>query len=805
MKRRYFLLFIMLLFCGVEYVFPQAKIIEITVKMNDKKNFTKDPLSGAEVFGFYDVSKAARTAKRLKTDVTFVPRDGEDFDEFQTTDAEGVCEMLLPPIGAVVVRPAMGDPVIKNVDGKLKLEVLIDADVGKSLKEVTTTAKKLRMNKPRPSRRFGNRKTVGPWPFIIFPNQTRDDARTGLAPIVTVLEDGDTFMIARPFIKDGKNYQQTQKRRMGYDEKNDPLTAYRSDKFMQTREEDTIMFGLMLYPIDVKKHYRVNATQWFENYHTVYSSDSVCLDEGYDLEPMRFLEYDLMQMPINMDRYKRKGRREMMQDKRELNLNFMVGKAELDPADSLNFLQLNQLKEDLARYADDDEAGIYGIEVHGQASPDGGIAINQRLCHQRSEYLKSEIAAAFPKLRSVMKASASVAGWEDVARLLEEDSLMDYANEVKEIIASNKNTQIQERKIRALPYYDMIKEKILPRLRVVDFSFSYFTNRVRTPEEVYEKYLTDPGYRSGKKLKPYEFYYLFRMIKEPAELEVLAKEALKSVKDDDNRKPWPLAAYILGQCYLQRDTSDAKLFEPYLDWSRAGMATPELQKKGFGGNLLGWVNDEAIVSSYITHLCKVGDYYMADSVAVNLLPDDPRFYMTKRFLDCLNGMYNDPEVRDTVAATSMMNKVVLYAAQDDPDADNEVFHRQALYLLQNDTVHFDPEDPKVLYMIATLRFRLDAENKTAKVYTEDHFQFDEFFEPSLEDPTRDTWGYPRQDWGYPMIQCCQKDERFLKYMLYDGEFNEQYRTAFMKVWKKLKGEKDKDKEDNLKTDETILQ
>lgn len=802
MKLRYFLFFIVLLVCGVETVFSQGKTIEITVMQVERGKTEGKPLSLVEVYGFYDLAKAQKFVKRLKSDIAFIPRMGADYDCASKTGIEGMCELILPNTGAIVVRPSFNEPVIQSVRGRLKIQINLQ-DRGKVLNELITTARVKRSNKPRPSRRLGNRKIVGPMPFYLFSEETRSDARMGLAPIVTVLEDGDTFQIVRPFIKDGKNYQQTQKRRMGFDENHDPLIAYRSNKFMETREEDSVMILVNLYPIDIKKHYKVTATKWLENSHNVYVSDSVCLDEGYDKEPMRFLEYDLIQTPIDMERYKREGRRELMNDSRKLNLKFMVGKAELDPTDSLNFLQLNQLKEDLGRYVGDADAGITSVEVHGQASPDGGIAINQRLCRERAEFLKSEIGNSFPSLRGEMKASASVAGWDDVARLLEEDSLVEYANEVKEIVASNKNTQVQERKIRALPYYELIKEKILPRLRVVDFTFYYFTNRVRTRDEVYHLYQTDPDYKIGKKQQPYEFYYLFDMVKDPKELEVLAKAALKSVKDEDYEKPWPLAAYILSQCYLKRDTFDTKLLEPYLDWSRAGLAIPEIHKKTFEGGWSGWVNDEAIVTTYITNLCKAGDYYMADSVAVNLLPDAPRYDKMKRFLDCLNGMWNDPVVRDTVAASSPMNKVVVYAAQDDPETNNREFHEEALYLLQNDTVHFNPEDPKVLYMIATLRFRLEAENKDRKVYPEMYFQFDDFFEPTLEDPSVNIYGEKRQDWGYPMVQCCLKDEKYMQYMLYDGEFNEQYRTAFKKVWKKLKENANGTNTDKEKTDETI--
>lgn len=810
MKWRYFLLFVVVFFGYAESVLSQGKTIEITVLRAEKKGEKPKPLELTEVYGFFDKKKADEFVTKMK-DIAFVPRLGDDYDCATKTDGEGVCELVLPSSGVIVVRPYFDDLVLEEVKGRYKFQVNL-LHSGKVLGTVDVSGASILVNKPLTPIRLGKRKIV-PIKFYLFPNETRDDSRMGMAPVSTILETGDTFRIIRPFIKDGQHYYRTQKRRMGFDEKNDPLIAYRTPTFMKTREMDVIEDTIVLDSLKKGIHYKVTATRWFENYHTVYVSDSVCLDEGYDKEPMRFLEYDLVQVPIQRDRYIRKGRREMLQDSRKLNLSFMVGRAELDPADSLNFLQLDQLKEDLGRYLNDVDAGISDMEIHGQASPDGGIAINQRLCRERAEYLKSEISSAYPSLRSSMKASASVAEWGDVADLLEADSLTEYAQEVRNIVVENTNTQVQERKIRALPYYELIKEKILPRLRVVDFTFTYFTNRIRTPEEVYELYQTDPGYKSGKKEKPYEFYHLFNMIDDPKELEILAKEALKSVKDDDHEKPWPLAAYILQQCYLKRDTFDTNLLKPYLDWTRVGYKPIELFKQGFEGRGRGWVNDEAIVTAHIISLCKDGDYYMADSVAINLLPNEARFEKMKNFIRCLNGLWNVPTVRNAVAATSPMNKAVVYAAQDDPSpyARARQFNEEALQMLVKDTVNFDSEDPRVLYMIASLRFRLHA-NKSQKSYNDQNFEYYDmeanFFTPSPENPFVDIDGVTiRDDWGYPMVQCCLKDRKYLKYMLYDGEFNEAYRKAFKAYWKKLTGEEIDDKNNVVKkeTDETTIQ
>ena len=111
----------------------------------------------------------------------------------------------------------------------------------------------------------------------------------------------------------------------------------------------------------------------------------------------------------------------------------------------------------------------------------------------------------------------------------------------------------------------------------------------------------------------------------------------------------------------------------------------------------------------------------------------------------------------------------------------------ALYML-DDATQLDPTSPEALYLKAQLRFNLDAPKRTTTGYQDANFMFDEFFEPSPDDPTMDIYGEKRMDWGLPMVQCCLKDESQLKYMLNDGTFNKDYRKAFKRYWKKLKAD-----------------
>ena len=175
--------------------------------------------------------------------------------------------------------------------------------------------------------------------------------------------------------------------------------------------------------------------------------------------------------------------------------------------------------------------------------PEGGNAINARLCRERAEYLRGELSR-FPALQDArrtgeIKTTHKVATWTDVANLLEADSLKEEAASVRAVLSTTKDMGRQEAAIRKLPCWSIIEQQILPQLRIVDIEYQYYTNRVKTREEIWELYQTDPGYRAGQKQVPYEFYELLGMIKDPKEKETIARAAYTSVKDEG--RPAPMA------------------------------------------------------------------------------------------------------------------------------------------------------------------------------------------------------------------------------------------------------------------------
>ena len=246
------------------------------------------------------------------------------------------------------------------------------------------------------------------------------------------------------------------------------------------------------------------------------------------------------------------------------------------------------------------------------------------------------------------------------------------------------------------------------------------------------------------------------------EMENLENSMISAIKAGINKNITnPVGVLLLKQNYYYMDVADLDPLMPQIPAA--------------------YDNDEAIVTSHIKMLANAGAFASAYRVAEMLLPDGkPEYRRLKMFLRCLNCEWNDPEVMDTVSNSSYWNKIVVLAAQEDPGC-----WGTALYML-DDATQVDPADPRALYLKAQLRFNLDAPKRTTTGYMDDNFMFDEFFEPSADDPTVNSFGDKRMDWGLPMVQCCLKDERNLKHMLNDGTFNKDYRKAFKKYWKKLK-------------------
>lgn len=189
------------------------------------------------------------------------------------------------------------------------------------------------------------------------------------------------------------------------------------------------------------------------------------------------------------------------------------------------------------------------FKITGISSPEGRYASNLDLARRRTAYALQQITSVIPpeKWKRVFKHpnETRVATWDEVADLLEQDSLKAEAADIRAITQKYKNPDAQFAAVSRLPYYATVIKERLPKLRTVQYEYKHEIFRELNPDEILERYKNDPDYRDGKKsFTRYEYWHLFQMVKDPKEAEKIFRRAYRETMAYDlkgQEKPWILA------------------------------------------------------------------------------------------------------------------------------------------------------------------------------------------------------------------------------------------------------------------------
>lgn len=733
---------------------------------------------------------------------------------------------------------------------------------GKVLKTVESKGKqKARGDKQASARIHGNRVTVM-GQIRLDSMYTRDDARFVGVPRLMMVRggaDGKDSVIHYfdSFVFDGLPYERTQYRRMQYDLSHDKLNGYkinrdtsviRSEIYMNERvgliqderrrkqaqvEIDTMtsMFmkerGQYLFdyvaeygPIDRNKKYNARLHRWYEDYNKVYNDNPDYLFwDGNLQDPMMFLDWSSARSSLVMDPlpYKKEEKSEVSKANRTVKLEFEVGKTSLDMTDSATVAELEGLQKMLQRWYDDENAEVRDIYVKGYASPEGGYANNRTLAAGRAQNLTG-ILRSQPGVRKVKgwHHDSDVVSWDEVADSLEQviktQEAIDAAHAIREITASTKDRDAQARQIQTSEYFNYLKDSgALKIVRRVTITVEYVATRILTPEEIYEKYVTDTpkGYHEGIGEKDYEYYHLMNRLYEEErwdELETISKAAFDNIEvtgeqatrgrrklnpewtpekdgtvdkyiieEDRNNpyfRPYALAAYYLSCCKLRKEEADTTLLAHFLDDHRERKDKDPDLGQGYGV----W-NEPSIVVNHILMYCYARDFERAEFYALNWLPEhtgnpevDEACHNLTMFVRCLNGDEENPEVQEYIRSTSPMNAAVVAAATN-----TKAGFTEAMNIL-NDSTQVDYSDAKVHYLKAICGFRLqpltDYEHPAYPAY-------------NIYDREGDEESGKR-DWAAPMLVALNIAPEMEKTLEVDGYFNDAYRRMVKYFRKRLK-------------------
>ena len=638
------------------------------------------------VFAFNTVAAARDALKQLEGGGGTMMSDAD-----AVAGPDGYYEIRVAENGALIFRVAMKSELLE-VNYKQTIDLSIDGGI--ALDEVEVVAESKRPQpKPVAGKIVGNKLIVDN--SVTIPNNYgAANRRLIMQPYVLDCTTEDTVRYIDPTVIDGVEYGLTQDRRMAYNMKNDILAPFINQRRALNEERfDLIVKDSVPVPAP-RRIYSVLTKVIIADYtHPTYQ-DEWKLTTCKIKRPLQFLEFSFPDFALDPNKYKETPRRERRNTAGNISLTFLVGKAQLDPEDPNNELQMNKLKNNLLEIINGEGTTLKEFKITGVSSPEGRYASNLALAKERTNFALQQITSVIPaeKWKRVYKhpTETRVATWDEVADLLEQDSLLNEAEEIRAVTKKFKNPDAQFATISRLPYYATTIKERLPRLRTVQYEYKHEIFRELNPDEILDRYQNDPNYREGKKqFTRYEYWHLFQMVKDPKEAEKIFRRAYKETMAYDlkgKEKPWILAANNLAIALLRRDTFDIEVLKPLVDITRKvnlvdrfndGISVIETE-----------VNPEVVVANQLAMYIRAYNFDDA-SILAGLLPDTERFQMIKAFANCLGGYYDyrgaanvkeseeRKKVFQLVKSSSPMNNIVMCMAME-----TDLYNREAEKILK---------------------------------------------------------------------------------------------------------------------------
>lgn len=648
-----------------------GKILNLPEGKNKPEPF---PLSErVYIFAFNTVAAAQDAMRQLESGDGSVMADQQEI-----AGADGYYEIRVAENGALVIRVAM-KTVLEEV--RYRNEISVSIDGGIQLDEVEVVGMATRPTpKPVAGKIVGGKLIVDN--SVRIPNNYgASNRRLIMQPYVIDCNTEEVVKYIDPTVLDGSEYDLTQNRRMAFNMNNDALA-----KFINRRKPlNEGIFDIDIrdsVPVpDPQRTYSVLAKVIIADYtHDTYE-DEWKLTTCKIKRPMQFLEYSFDDYALDPNKYKETPRRERRDTKGNIQLTFLMGKAELDPEYPENEIQMNKLRNDLMEIINGDGTTLKEFKIMGVSSPEGAYQSNLALAKRRTDYALSQIVSMIPagKWARVYKhpTEARVATWSEVADLLEADTLLNEAAEVRAIVEKYSSQDAQYAAIRKLPFYETAVKNTFPRLRTVQYEYKHEIFRELNPEEIVDRYYNDPNYKEGKKqFTRYEYWHLFQKIKDPVEAEKIYRRAYNETMTFNNKGkkiPWMLAANNLAMSLLKRDTFDVEILKPLIDYSRP---INTIDKFNDGISIIETeINPENIVANQLAMYIRANNFDDA-SILADKLPNNDKFKMVKAFANCLGGYYDyrgaaTKQEQDERKATfelvrnsSPMNNVVMCMAME---------------------------------------------------------------------------------------------------------------------------------------------
>ena len=610
---------------------------------------------------FTDTRKEAETIqKNLKKDHHYYDMKVKDVTIVQP-DENGyyVCEeayefgFIVVDVGTDVIYlyPIAGlsdFPIEIAVEGEKLEEVYVDA----KLPDAPTLA-------PTAPTIIGNIMFFDPQ----FAAKGTEDDRIIYQPYVTscFLEKDTTIEYLAPIVLQGSQFALTQERRMGYDINRDPvqefvvdtLIALNGDTITSLKDNKYFKFGRSYRFVmpDPEAYYQVRFTKVTQEYPGIVDEIDTIVCKCQREDPLQYFQYSFASYALDPLKYRPSSQMRARNDADTVSLTFLVGRTQLDPANPKNVTEWEKIVNRLNEILDMKGSKIQSYEIVGVASPEGGYQSNLDLARRRANYAITRLTEqGLLKKSTPTSSKGEVAGWDQVAALLDAGH-PEKAAAVREIIAEHGTIDAQSRIIRTLPYYQLIKDSILPQLRVVRTSCKYVVRRNLRADEILAIYESDPSFR----FEPQEYWSLIQSLKDPEEKIKICKRALSENKFDTPLRPF--AANEMARAYFDVNITDTFLLKEFIfDQYRVN------QPQQISETYTKIYNPAEIIGNQVLMLLKSRHFYDAASL-VRRIENLPDYRELSQLVACLNGYYAEDEtILNANLGKDLINTVILHLA-----------------------------------------------------------------------------------------------------------------------------------------------
>lgn len=740
--------------------FANAQVKTIVSGVVSNKTDDNKPMSNVNIYSYNTIAEAEDALRGY-----FKAKEEAGWFSWPSSfitysDQSGYYEVDAYDTGAIIYFPeGLTDPKMVKVNGRM--EINVEFDVAVVLDNSIVTAETGSKPVIDPPEIYGNKVSCG----ATYPFKERIGKTNARLVIQTYILDGnevDTLEYRPPIVYDGAQYHDTQLRRMGFNRSLDTLYCIADNLPRLTDSTLFVTWKDTVYLENPNDLLYCKARIWTEDYNMILYEDSLKIfNTGRVRRPMKFLEYSFSDYALDPQKFVKKPRREMRSSPpTNIDVNFVVGKAEIDPKDTVSLASLEKIKQELIDVITTEGSTLKTFHIEGVASPDGTYAKNVDLSNKRMQLVKSQVESVLPRSvleRTIKTSNSRVASWEEVADLLWADSLKTEAEAVRRIAEKYPNSMdSQWSAIRQLPYYKSLISPRLPKLRSVQFEYTNEIYRELTPEEIFDRYTNDKDYRSGRKaFALYEYWHLFNMIKNTEELEFICRRAIIDSKKAEGRV-WPLPANILATSLIRRGACDTTVLAPLID--EREKVNRVIRNKNNPKIIDEIINIEEVVANQVIMFLKADKYMRAMEVA-SILPDE-KYELLKAVTRCLAGYFRDnksvegKKMFEIVRNSTPRNKVVMNLAvgniglagialkdlpQDDPVT--QYLHAQHLCRkygsvmdMKNAIIDYDTYESDFEVAEKYLRKCFELDPKFKKIAEADWDIFEELVKKSLEEP-----------------------------------------------------------------------